>query len=373
MNGKPSADALQSLIEPLCEWYETHQRDLPWRKDRDAYHIWVSEIMLQQTRVEAVRPYYERFMTALPDIRTLAECPENDLLKLWEGLGYYSRVRNMQKTAKMLTCAEPAGPRLPSDREELLRLPGIGDYTAGAIASIAFGQPVPAVDGNVMRILARLCTDGRDVREAAVKKEYSRRLEEAMRGYFGEERRFTPGGFNQALMDLGAAVCLPNAQPRCGQCLLAASCRARREGEELRYPVRSRGKARRTENRTVLLIRDGKHVVLRKRPEKGLLAGLYEFPSLEGTAGREQALRAAEEAGFVPLQIRPLEPAKHIFTHVEWHMTAYEIRIAEPEGSGGDWFLAGTEQIEKDYPVPSAFSAYTRYLQIRTGAEAKRS
>ena len=406
MYKKPSDSDLQRLIVPLCEWYDTHRRDLPWRKDRDAYHIWVSEIMLQQTRVEAVRPYYERFMAALPDIKTLAECPEDELLKLWEGLGYYSRVRNLQKAARQLagsdlpepdrlrhlpsdskSLPDPSSdskslpgtssdggslPHLPPDRESLLRLPGIGEYTAGAIASIAFGQAVPAVDGNVLRILARLYADERDVRKPAVKKEYTRELEAAMLSFFSGEQPITPGTFNQALMDLGALICLPNARPRCEECPLADCCRAHRDNSEMRYPVRGARKERKIENRTVLLIRDGKHVVLRKRPAKGLLAGLYEFPNVEGAADREQALAAVKEAGFVPLQIRPLEPAKHVFTHVEWHMTAYEIRIAEPENMPEkEWFLAETGRIERDFPVPSAFSAYAGYLQIRIGADGR--
>lgn len=370
---------MRKLIEPLCGWYQEHKRDLPWRRQKDAYHVWVSEIMLQQTRVEAVIPYYERFMASLPDIRSLAECPEDVLLKLWEGLGYYSRVRNMQKAAVIIAESAPSADvilTLPARRDELLRLPGIGEYTAGAIASIACGQPVPAVDGNVLRVFSRLYADGRDIRKQVVKKEYTRQLEDAMQAFFTDMPAgpFTPGDFNQALMDLGAMICLPNTQPHCGKCPLAVYCKAHEAQEETRYPFRAEKKARRVEDRTVLLVRDGKHTALRRRPAKGLLAGMYEFPNLEGTADTEQALKAVEEAGFIPLQILPLRAAKHIFTHVEWHMTAYEIRIAEPEEgqSPGTWILADTDRIEKEYPIPSAFSSYAGYLQIRTGAEAKR-
>lgn len=368
---------LREIPGLLCTWYAAHKRDLPWRRQRDAYAVWVSEIMLQQTRVEAVRPYYSRFMAALPDIRALADCQEDALLKLWEGLGYYSRVRNIQKAARVLAeQTSPGGcPELPGDRDALLKLPGIGEYTAGAIASIAFGQAVPAVDGNVLRILARLLADDRDILQPGVKKEYGKALEAVMRDYFSENPEEHPGNFNQALMDLGAALCLPHAQPLCAQCPLAALCAAHRKQEETAYPVRLARKQKRIEERTILLIRDGSHVVLRRRPPKGLLAGLYEFPGMEGRLTQEQALDAVRAFGLVPLQIRPLDPARHIFSHVEWRMTAYEIRIAEHDSFGdtreapdGDLIFAGNTQIERDYPIPSAFSAFAARLQVHLGA-----
>ena len=282
---------LRDIPAPLCEWYAVCRRDLPWRRDRDPYHIWVSEIMLQQTRAETVRPYFERFIRELPDLHALAVCPEDRLLKLWEGLGYYSRVRNMQKAARLLE--EQGKDSLPSDRDALLSLPGIGAYTAGAIASIAFGEPAAAVDGNVLRILSRLFADGRDTGKQTVRNEYARMLEEAMstslRG--GEQG---PGEFNQALMDLGASVCLPNAVPLCGSCPLKEYCLAHRRRAESDFPVRREKKARRIEQKTVLLVRDGEHVYLRKRPAGGLLAGLYEFPNLDGQADREEALGAVK-------------------------------------------------------------------------------
>lgn len=364
---------LQDLIEPLCGWYASHRRDLPWRRDREAYHIWVSEIMLQQTRAETVRPYYERFINELPDIDSLAGCPEDRLLKLWEGLGYYSRVRNMQKAARMIK--EQGRSELPSDRDTLLSLPGIGEYTAGAIASIAFGETVSAVDGNVLRILSRILADDRDIKAPAVRREFRGMLEEAMNTCLPGEGK-DAGDFNQALMDLGACICLPNAVPTCGSCPLEKKCRAHQNGKETAYPVRREKKARRIERKTILLIRDGEHVAVRKRPEKGLLAGLYEFPNLEGHAGTEEALDAVRAAGLVPLKIKPLEKAEHIFSHVEWQMTGYEIHVAARETGDGKtgqtadacgWIYAECRQIEEKYPVPSAFSAYAKYLSIHLG------
>ena len=396
---------MAQLPERICVWYQKNKRDLPWRRERDPYKIWVSEIMLQQTRVEAVKPYFERFVRELPDIAALAACPEDKLLKLWEGLGYYSRVRNMQKAARMIV-GEPSGVErvenfpvdkqnipvvahtLPEDPKALRALPGIGSYTAGAIASIAYGVKVPAVDGNVMRILARVTADDRDVLKTAVRREAEQLLEEALRACE------TPGDFNQGMMDLGAGVCLPNAQPLCGECPLADICAAHREGKETAYPVRGKAKERRVEQRTILLIRDGERVALTRRQDQGLLAGMYEFPNLAGKQSRRAVLRAVEERKLEPLYIEELEPAKHLFSHIEWQMTGYEIRVAGfPEDSlragkdvendaglstgknensnagkeAGRWFLADIRQIEREYPIPSAYRVYTGRLQIQQG------
>ena len=211
---------LYKIVEPLLAWYEKNRRKLPWRENVSAYRVWVSEIMLQQTRVEAVKPYFARFIDALPDVSDLADCEEEKLLKLWEGLGYYNRVRNMQKAAK--TVMEEYGGQLPDDYEKLLSLKGIGSYTAGAIASIAYGIPVPAVDGNVLRIITRLTQDESDIMKQSVKK----RVEQALLEVMPQKRA---GVFNQALMELGATVCVPNGAPLCEACPWKEFCLAKKK------------------------------------------------------------------------------------------------------------------------------------------------
>ena len=354
---------LEEIIEPLLRWYQTNKRILPWRAGKNPYYIWVSEIMLQQTRVEAVKLYFQRFTEELPSLHELAVCPEEKLLKLWEGLGYYNRVRNMQKAAICLE--ERYGGSFPANWKELQKLPGIGSYTAGAIASIAFGIPVPAVDGNVLRVLSRIREDDRDISSQAVK----RHVEEELLAMMPSEM---PGEFNQALMELGAVVCVPNGTPGCDRCPVREFCTAHRDGRELKFPVKAPKKARRIEERTVLLVQDGERIALRKRPERGLLAGMYEFPNLPGGLSREEILGWVRERGMTPLHIQKLERAKHIFSHVEWHMTGYAVRVASFEGAqAGELILADVARAEKEYPVPSAYRAYARYMNLKLGQKEK--
>ena len=276
---------LEQIVKPLLAWFEKNARTLPWRSISTPYRVWVSEIMLQQTRVEAVKPYFERFMHALPDVKSLAECEEERLLKLWEGLGYYNRVRNMQIAAQ--TVMEQYDGKLPADYEKLLALKGIGHYTAGAIASIAYGIPVPAVDGNVLRILMRVSADNSDIMKQSVKT----RVEQALQQVIPQD---CAGSFNQALMELGAIVCVPNGEPLCDQCPWYSFCETRKRGLWQELPVKKKAKGRRIEERTVLVIRDGERVVLKRRPKKGLLAGLYEFPNEPGTLTEDEALRVGK-------------------------------------------------------------------------------
>ena len=259
---------LKQLVAPLLEWYKGHARILPWREFPTPYRVWVSEIMLQQTRVEAVKPYFERFVEALPDIKSLAECPEEKLLKLWEGLGYYNRVRNMQTAAKQVM--ENYEGMLPEEYGELLKLKGIGHYTAGAVSSIAYGKQAAAVDGNVLRVISRGAADERDIMKQSVRSNMEGELLKIL-------PHDQPGVFNQALMELGATVCLPNGEPKCGACPWASFCLARAEDKISWIPVKSKGKERRMEERTVLLIRDGEKILLRRRPEKGLVC--MSFPT----------------------------------------------------------------------------------------------
>ncbi len=356
---------LAAIPKPLLAWYDKNRRILPWRENPSPYRVWVSEIMLQQTRVEAVKPYFERFLRELPDIGALAQVPEEKLLKLWEGLGYYNRARNLKEAARQVK--EEYGGEMPGTYGELLKLKGIGSYTAGAVASIAFGECVPAVDGNVLRVLSRLRKDGRLISDGKVKAA----VEEELRGAMPKDR---PGDFNQAMMELGACVCLPNGAPLCGECPLGELCLARRDGVQQEYPQKAAKKPRQIEERTILILRDENRTAIRKRPASGLLAGLYEFPSMEGFRTADEVADYLRSNGLHPLRIWPLEEAKHIFTHREWHMRGYMIRVdeleqARPGEAVRDWLYVEPEQTREKYPIPSAFGAYTRYLHIRLGRE----
>ena len=332
-------DPLERLPIPLLEWFRDNARRLPWREDPAPYHVWLSEVMLQQTRVAAVLDYYNRFLRQAPDIPALAALPEERLMKLWQGLGYYSRARNLQKAAKMIV--EDYGGQFPSDYAAVRALPGVGDYTAGAICSIAFGQAVPAVDGNVLRVYARICGDGGDISTPQMKKKVS----EAVRAVMPLE---APGAFNQALMELGATVCLPNGAPLCEKCPARDFCAALALGCVEELPVKAAKKPRRVEQRTVWLIFRENTVALHRRPGRGLLAGLWEFPSRPGDGP------PPPEWGVEALSGEYAGQAKHIFTHIEWHMT---LRTAEaaadalPEG----WVWADGAELKEKYAVPNAF------------------
>lgn len=339
----------------LLAWYKENRRDLPWRRTKDPYRIWLSEIMLQQTRVEAVKPYYERFLATCPTVKALAECPEERLMKLWEGLGYYSRARNLQKAAK--TVMSQYGGVIPDQYETLLSLSGVGEYTAGAIASIAYQRRVPAVDGNVLRVLTRLSGSYEDIAAEQTKKQFRKDL-------FPHVPR-EAGDFTQALIELGATVCVPNGEARCGACPLCHVCRAARDSLTGEIPVRGAKKARRVEKKTVFLIREESVTVLRRRPAKGLLAGLFEFPNAEGHLTEREALDFVRSLGLEPLRITRIENAKHVFTHIEWHMIAYDIRITpEFDGvrGGDEILLIPNDALRREYAVPSAFAAYKKYI-----------
>ena len=311
---------LYRLSEALLAWYDAGARVLPWRDDPTAYHVWLSEIMLQQTRVSAVLPYYERFLAALPDVAALAAVEEDRLLKLWEGLGYYNRARNLQKAARKIM--EEYDGVFPGDYETIRSLPGIGEYTAGAVASIAFGQAVPAVDGNVLRVIARITGDEGDVLDSAVK----RRFGAWVRDVLPEDR---PGDFNQALMELGAMVCLPNGAPKCAQCPARPFCTACR--------------------------------ALRQRAAKGLLAGLWEFPNVDGRLDEPAAAQQVQRWGLVPMEWLEQLEAKHIFSHVEWHMRGYVLRVRGQDAAQLRW--TDRNGLETERAVPAAFAKFRAAAQ----------
>ncbi len=403
MNGRDT-EQLNRAADAALAWYREHARDLPWRKDPTPYRIWLSEIIFQQTRIEAGTAYYRRFLEEAPDVFALASTDEEKLLKLWQGLGYYSRARNLRKAAK--TVVSEYGGVLPDDPAELGKLPGIGSYTAGAIASIAYGKPVPAVDGNVLRVVSRLLAREDDIALPETKKRLEAERTRFYAEFFAPGQRAadeapdvdgrgarSPGDLNQAWMDLGATVCLPNGEPKCAVCPFGTFCRAKAEGRETGLPVRSKPKARTVEDRTIVVLRcrftvEGElipHVrfYLRKRPNKGLLAGLWELPGEEGTLSAEEVKRLVETA-YVPcateVTVTALPDAKHVFSHVEWRMRGYLADVVTPcteygadrsehphllctNGSRDEAAVwASPEEIETAYSVPSAFRAYQPYL-----------
>ncbi len=336
----------ERLADSLLPWYRANARDLPWRHTRDPYRIWVSEIMLQQTRVAAVLGYYARFLEAFPTVEALAAAPEQQLMKLWEGLGYYSRARNLQKAARQV--AAQGG--FPDTYAGLLALPGVGDYTASAIAAAAFGLREAAVDGNVLRVMTRLTDCHEDILDPAVKSAVRDRLQ-AILPDCEEDIRI----FSQATMELGATVCVPNGAPKCEVCPVRDLCLGRARGTAESLPVKRAKKERKKEEKTVFLLLRDNRVALRKRPETGLLAGLWEFPNVEGIRDEEAAPAAVSAWNLEPKQWKNKLTAVHIFTHVEWHMTGYTLEVT---GDGPEEFLwADLAELEAR-AVPSAFARY---------------
>ncbi len=350
-----SLSNIKATIPALLSWYELHARSLPWRIDPTPYRVWISEIMLQQTRIEAVIPHYHAFLNRMPDLRALAEIPEPELLKCWEGLGYYSRARNLQKAAKAVI--ESGSEALPESYAELIKLPGIGEYTAGAIASIAFGECVPAVDGNVMRVLARLTGCYTDVLSPEGKKHFTKLAAQLI-------PENAPGQFNQAVMELGETVCLPNTIPKCEKCPFSEVCTAHQQDITDELPVRKKLKERKIQPRTVFVLRTADAqplILLHKRPKSGLLAGLYEFPNVEGTLSTEQATAFWDDLGVKTGGFRELPDAKHIFTHIEWHMTGYTA-VADKTHLSDNYRWVTKEDLFGKYAVPSAFRAFLKFI-----------
>lgn len=353
--------SLHQIVQPLVEWYCKDRRDLPWRNIDDPYRIWVSEIMLQQTRVEAVKPFYARFLQALPTVSDLANVEEDKLLKLWEGLGYYNRVRNMQKAAQQIMVEY--GGEFPRNYEQIRKLAGIGNYTAGAISSFAFGIAKPAVDGNVLRVISRITGSYDDIMKASTKTKVEEQLAEVI-------PQEAACDFNQGLIELGAIVCVPNGAPKCDICPLAHLCYTNQHGVQDELPIKSKAKARKIEKRTVFIFKDGENVAIRKRLEKGLLAGLYELPNVVGALTQDEALAYSRSIGLAPLRIKPLGEAKHIFSHVEWQMIGYSIRVDELQNSCTENMLfIHPEEVENEFPIPAAFEKYVKYVNVKIGQE----
>ena len=340
------------MTVPLLAWYDLNGRTLPWRSVVTPYRTWVSEIMLQQTRVGAVIPYFERFMEELPDVSALAAVSEERLLKLWEGLGYYSRARNLQRAAKIVV--SDFGGALPQSYHALLSLPGIGEYTAAAIASINFSEPVAAVDGNLLRVAARVSGCGEDIMDAKVRCLFRQRLDAAI-----DANR--PGAYNQAMMDLGATVCLPNGAPKCEICPARTVCEAYKNGLTEVLPVRAKKKARKIEERTVLLLFQNGKAALRKRADTGLLASLWEFPSVLGNLDEAGVSLVLAQMGLSAQAVEPAGSAKHIFTHIEWDMKGY---FADVTGENDDLFWADAAAFDAA-AIPTAFKKFAALVRAR--------
>jgi len=333
----------------LAAWFAAHARPLPWRRDAAPYHVWLSEVMLQQTRVEAAVAYYERFLAAFPTVQDLARAPEAQVLKLWEGLGYYWRARNLHKAARII--CEQYGGAFPRDYADILRLPGVGAYTAGAVGSICFGLPVPAVDGNVLRVIARLLA----IREAVDTPQVRREITAALQTVY--DTCPSPGILTQANMELGEVLCLPGTQPDCAPCPLAGLCKACRGGRQKDYPVLSPKKPRREEIRTVFLIHAEGKLAVRKRPAGGLLGGMWEFPNAEGAMREERASALLACQGYKVDSIAIAKSHKHVFTHVVWHMQAYEVRVREALRAEGLVWATGAE-LREAFALPTAFRVF---------------
>ena len=343
-------DIFACLPGALLPWYEVNRRDLPWRKDKDPYHIWVSEIMLQQTRVEAVKGYYARFLENLPTIADLAEADDELLHKLWEGLGYYSRVRNLKKAAGEII--ERHGGIFPDSHKEISALSGIGPYTAGAICSIAFNLPTPAVDGNVLRVVSRLTDDNTPIDRPAFRKQITENLAAVYPDRAGD--------FTQALMELGATLCGPNRKPDCSNCPCNALCLGYARGTAEKLPVKKAKPQRRSEDRTVFILSCDGFYALHKRPKTGLLAGLWEFPNVPGKLSLTEAIDEVEKADVKIKDILRQVEKKHIFTHIEWHMSGIYVEVKE---QSGDFVWMHKDRIREETAIPTAFRQFWEEIE----------
>ena len=355
-------EQLNNLAPALLPWYFANGRSMPWRDDPTPYHVWLSEIMLQQTRIEAAKPYYLRFLKEIPDVASLAAADPEKLHKLWEGLGYYSRVKNLQAAAQQIM--EEYGGGFPQEASEIRKLKGIGDYTTGAIASICFDRPAPAVDGNVLRVLSRITGDTRSITDEKTRKE----IREELSGVYPAHDR---GAFTQAMMELGEVTCIPNGEPDCAHCPCASFC-VSKDGGWRELPVKAPKKERRKEQMTVFLLQCGEKTAVHKRGETGLLSGLWEFPNVPGTLTCEEALAQAEawgcgpapkegdgaDAGIIRKQTSAATEEKsrtHVFTHVEWEMKCYHVNCTKmPE----IFAWANIPQIKAQYALPTAFRKF---------------
>ena len=342
----------KNFTNTILGWYDQGHRDLPWRRTQDPYRIWISEIMLQQTRAETVVSYYERFLARYPTVQDLASAPEEELLKAWEGLGYYSRARSLQKAAKAIVSQYDG--QLPADLNKLRALPGVGDYTAGAIASIAFGIPAAAVDGNVERVLCRWDAITDEVGTPAVRRQIAARAQALV-------PRDRPGAFANAMMEMGATMCTPK-NPRCLLCPVREGCLGFAQGIAQELPRKAKKKAQRVENRAVLLVFCDNRVLIVKRQEK-LLGGLFVFPDVLEESDPARLCRALEALGIRAAYDEKLGHARHVFTHLIWEMDVHAVVADEmTQVPGGQWV---TRQELAALPLPTAVKAARQWAMER--------
>lgn len=338
---------LQKIVLPLLDWYEKNARILPWRQNTDPYRVWVSEIMLQQTRVEAVIPYYNRFMEQLPTVEALADCSEETLMKLWEGLGYYSRARNLKKAACLIQTHY--GGTFPQSFEQINALPGVGTYTAGAVSSIAFEQKRAAVDGNVLRVITRITACDSDIMNEPFRRYVTQELEKV----YPDGRC---GAFTQSLMELGATVCVPNKEPLCAQCPVRALCKAYATDSQMLFPNKTPKAKRKILKKTVFHITQNGLTAIRKRESGGLLGGMWEYPNAEGHLSEEKIQEWLQRHKIKAKTVLECDFKKHVFTHIEWHMNCYRVVCGGQDPSEDAPFLWVTEkQLETEYALPTAF------------------
>lgn len=342
-------ELIKKIRNPIIKWYQKNKRQLPWREEKNAYHIWISEIMLQQTRIEAVKNYYQRFLKELPTIQDLAQVEEEKLLKLWEGLGYYNRARNLKKAAQIIQ--QKYEGKMPKAYQQLIQLPGIGEYTAGAIASIAYEEKVPAVDGNVLRVISRVIGSKKDILERKTKKEMTETLAKIMPKQAGD--------FNEGLMELGELICIPNGKPICEECPIQKNCIAYKEAITEEIPVRKQKIKRQKEEKTVLVLEYNQKIAIQKRKNIGLLAGMYEFPNINKKLDRKEIEQLLEKWEVKVKNIEKLGTHRHIFSHIEWDMIGYKVKV---ENQKKEFIWAKKEEILKNYAIPTAFMPFREVI-----------
>lgn len=342
-------ELMKQIRKPIIQWYQKNKRELPWRKEKNPYYIWISEIMLQQTRIEAVKQYYERFIQQIPTIQALAQVEEETLLKLWEGLGYYHRARNLKKAAQVIE--QQYEGKMPQYYEELIRLSGIGEYTAGAISSIAYDQRVPAVDGNVLRVLSRVTGSKKDVLESKTKREFKQKLQKIMPKQAGD--------FNEGLMELGELICLPKGKPLCKSCPLQNICIANNQKLTNEIPVRHQKINRKKEEKTVFLFVFKDEIAIRKRQKTGLLANMYEFPNENKNLTHKEIENILKRWNLKAIKMENIGVHHHIFSHIEWDMIGYKIQV---EGKNQEFLWKKKQEIINRYPMPGAFMPFRKKI-----------
>lgn len=345
---------MEEIVNPLLEWYYKNKRILPWRVDKDPYHVWISEIMLQQTRIEAVIDYYYRFMKELPTIQDLANCSQDKLLKLWEGLGYYNRARNLQKAAQIIITEY--NNTFPSIYQEIISLPGIGEYTASAIASICFSLKEATVDGNVLRVYMRVNNCYNNIDDIKTRKKVRDELIKIM--------PTDSGNFNESLMELGETICLPNGIPKCDECPVKDLCKSHQNNTYLELPVKQKKKERLEENYTVFLFCFNNMVAISKRCDKGLLYNMWQFFNIKNKMSFSQVQKYLNEENIPFSGIEKAISYTHIFTHKKWNMHSYFI-LLEDKIEFDDIIWVSLEDLDNIYAIPTAFQPFKKYLKER--------